>query len=260
MFWELLQRGGKKAYPAYLRQHKIIAVVLIGLLAWLLHMSNSQTSLVCLIAAVLILLLGRTPLMARRPERIFGVVFCAVLAIWLLDELLNVKELALSFLGRDPTLTNRTAVWQTLGTFAVNPFVGFGFMSFWTGARLEEVWRLFGPGINQAHNGYLEQYLNLGYIGVAFIAIIILSGLLKVRRHLSVDPAAGMLRLCLIVTAVLFNYTEASFYGVNNIWMLLLVGCFELPPQRQRRAVGLTKQPMVQGKAGIGRTSYSSNR
>ena len=117
-----------------------------------------------------------------------------------------------------------------------------------------------GPGINQAHNGYLEQYLNLGYIGVAFIAVIILSGLLKVRRHLSVDPAAGMLRLCFIVTAVLFNSTEASFYGVNNMWLLLLVGCLELPPQRQPRAVGLTQQRMVQGKVGIGRTSYSSNR
>jgi hypothetical protein len=42
-------------------------------------------------------------------------------------------------------------------------------------------------------------------IGAGFIVVIMLSGLLKVRRHLSVDPAAGMLRLCLIVVAVLFN-------------------------------------------------------
>ncbi len=156
-------------------------------------------------------------------------------------------------MGRDPTLTNRTDVWQTLEGFEVNPIVGAGFMSFWTGARLEEVWRLLGAGINQAHNGYLEQYLNLGYIGVAFIAVIMLSGLLRVRRHLSVDPAAGMLRLCFIVSAVLYNYTEASFYGMNNMWMLLLLGCLEVPRQRQPRAVdnSPSKQPMVQGKAGV---------
>jgi exopolysaccharide production protein ExoQ len=167
--------------------------------------------------------------------------------------MLNLKELALSFLGRDPTLTNRTAVWQALQKFAVNPFVGAGFMSFWTGARLEEAWRLFGPGINQAHNGYLEQYLNLGYIGVAFIAVIVLSGLLRVRRHLNDDPAAGMLRLCFIVSAVLYNYTEASFYGMNNMWMLLLLGCLEVPRQRQPRAVDISpsKQRMVQGKTGV---------
>src|SRR5262249_18321309 len=37
------------------------------------------------------------------------------------------------------------------------------------------------------------------------------------------EPAAGMLRLCLLSTAVLYNYTEASFYGVNSIWVLFLV-------------------------------------
>ena len=239
VFWELLQRR-EKTHPAFIRQHKIVAVVLTGMLVWLLHLSDSQTSFVCLVAAVLLLLLGRTPFMARRPARILGVLFCAVLAIWLLDEVLHVKELALSFLGRDPTLTNRTVVWQTLEGFEVNPIVGAGFMSFWTGARMEEVWRLLGAGINQAHNGYLEQYLNLGYIGVAFIAVIMLSGLLRVRRHLSVDPAAGMLRLCFIVTAVLYNYTEASFYGMNNIWLLLLLACLEVPRQRQPRAVAST--------------------
>jgi len=135
----------------------------------------------------------------------------------------------------------------------VNPFVGAGFMSFWTGARLEEVWRLVGPGINQAHNGYLEQYLNLGYIGVAFIAVIVLCGLLRVRRHLNDDPAAGILRLCFIVSAVLYNYTEASFYGMNNMWMLLLLGCLEVPRQRQPQAVDVSpfKQQTVQATAGV---------
>jgi exopolysaccharide production protein ExoQ len=252
VFWELLQRR-EKTHLAFTRQHKIVAVVLTGMLAWLLHLSDSQTSFVCLVTAVLLLLLGRTPFMARRPGRIFGVLFCAVLAIWLLDEVLHVKEFALGLLGRNPTLTNRTDLWQIVTSFEVNPIVGAGFMSFWSGARLDEVWRLLGAGINQAHNGYLEQYLNLGYIGVAFIAVIVLSGLLKVRRHLSVDPAAGMLRLCFIVTAALYNYTEASFYGLNNMWVLLLLGCLEVPRQRQPRAVdnSSSKQPMVRGKAGI---------
>jgi O-antigen ligase len=124
-------------------------------------------------------------------------------------------------------------------------------MSFWTGARLEEAWKLLGVQINQAHNGYLEQYLNLGYIGVAFIVVIMLSGLLKVRRQLRVDPAGGMLGLCFIFVAAVYNYTEASFYGMNNMWMLLLLGCLELPRQRQSRAVDSSraKQPMV--RAGI---------
>jgi O-antigen ligase len=248
LFWELLQRRENR-HPGFMQQHKIIAVVLTGMLAWLLRMSESQTSFVCLVAAVLLLLLGR---IARRPATIFGVLLCAAVALPF-AEMLNLKELALSFLGRDPSLTNRTAIWQTLETFDVNPLVGVGYMSFWTGARLEEVWRQTGSTINQAHNGYLEQYLNLGYIGVAFIAVIVLSGLLKVRRHLNDDQAAGILRLCFIVSAVLYNYTEASFYGMNNMWMLLLLGCLEVPRQRQPRAVVISpsKHRMVQGKTGV---------
>jgi len=255
VFWELLQRRDN-THPTFIQQHKIIAVVVIGMLSWLQHMSDSQTSFVCLVAAVLLLLLGR---IVKRPATIFGVLLCAV-AAWPL--VLNFKELALSFLGRDPTLTHRTAIWEMALSFDVNPFVGVGYMSFWTGARQGEVGRLMDPGFNllhpfvaggQAHNGYLEQYLNLGYIGVAFIVVILLSGLLGVRRHLSVDPAAGILRLCFIVTAVLYNYTEASFYGMNNMWMLLLLGCLEVPRQRQPRAVDISpfKQQTVQVTAGV---------
>jgi O-antigen ligase len=247
MFWELLQRRENK-YPTFIQQHKIIAIVLIGILAWLLHMSDSQTSFVCLVAALLLLLLGR---IARRPATIFGVLLSAAVALPL-GEMLDLRELALSFLGRDSTLTNRTVIWQMLERMEGNPVVGVGFMSFWSGDRLEEVWRVY-EGINQAHSGYLEQYLNLGYVGVAFIAVIALSGLLKVRRHLNDDPAAGILRLSFIVSAILYNYTEASFYGMNNMWMLLLLGCLEVPRQRQPRAVDISpsKRRMVQGKTGI---------
>lgn len=246
--WEFLRRRPKAS--GFARQEKMVAIALIGMLAWLLHMSDSQTSFVCLAVAVLLLLLARTPFMARRPASILGVLCFAVLAIWFLEETLHVKEFALRLLGRDPTLTNRTEVWQTLRGLQVNPIVGAGFMSFWAGMRLDMAWRLLGSGINQAHNGYLEQYLNLGYIGVAFIVVIMLSGLLKIRRHLSVDPAEGMLRLCFIVTAALYNTTEASFYGMSNMWILLLLGCIEVPRRRQQRIVrgSPLKEPTVKEK------------
>src|SRR5262245_28441421 len=69
-------RGNR--HPGFMQQHKIIALVVIGMLCWLLRMSDSQTSFVCLVAAVLLLLLGRTPFIARKPARIFGVLLCAV--------------------------------------------------------------------------------------------------------------------------------------------------------------------------------------
>ena len=41
--------------------------------------------------------------------------------------------------------------------------------AFWLGPRLLRIWPEFGQ-INEAHNGYLEIYLNLGVIGVFLLA------------------------------------------------------------------------------------------
>ncbi len=44
-----------------------------------------------------------------------------------------------------------------------NPLLGTGYESFWLGPRLQWFWQHAGLGhINEAHNGYLEVYLNLG--------------------------------------------------------------------------------------------------
>jgi O-antigen ligase len=128
-----------------------------------------------------------------------------------------------------------------------------GFWSFWTGARQEEVWRLLGHKFNQAHNGYLEQYLNLGYVGVAFIVIIMLSALFKLRRHLGLDHSAGMLRLSFLIVAILYNITEASFYGLNNMWMLFLLASMEGPQRQQVPAVDShpARQPAVRLRARV---------
>ena len=224
--------------------------MLRGSLGWLLYKSNSQTALVCLVLAILIFLLGSPRFMSRNPGAILGILLCSVLTIWLIDTLLPLKELVLSLLGRRPDLTDRADIWVTLLTLEANPIVGVGFMSFWTGARLEEAWNLLGLRINQAHNGYIEQYLNLGYIGVAFIAAIMLTGLIRVHRHLRIDPSAGMLRLGLISVAALYNYTEAAFYGLNNMWILLLLACLEMPRRQQAGSRNSSRRPVT--VAGIG--------
>ena len=88
-----------------------------------------------------------------------------------------------------------------------------------------------GPytNLNQAHNGYLEQKLNLGYVGVAFIIGIALLALLRIRRDLVTEYAPATLRFAFVVLALLYNYTEASFYGINNIWLLFLMVSMNRP-------------------------------
>ncbi len=55
-----------------------------------------------------------------------------------------------------------------------NAIVGAGFESFWISPSVQNFWRkLVGwwhpEGLNEAHDGYIEVYLNLGWIGVCLI-------------------------------------------------------------------------------------------
>ena len=233
--------------------------VLIAVMsAWLLYLSNSKTSLACLIVAIGIMLYASRPASFARPARVIVTTIVCVGLYSAADGLFNVKDYVLMALDRNPTLTNRTEVWDTVLAFRTNPLVGAGFMSFWTGERMSAIWAIIGAPLNQAHNGYLEQYLNLGYVGVGFIAAIALSAVVGVYGHLRLDYPSAVLRFCFLVAALLYNYTEASFYGLNNMWVLFLassvdprhlpateVGSFKLtaaapasrPEPRLRRAI-----------------------
>ena len=82
--------------------------------------------------------------------------------------------------GQGVNFTGRTDIWA-----AVIPRpptgVGAGFESFWIspdgrkyGAAFSGWWH--PEGLNEAHDGYIEVYLNLGWIGVCLIALILISG------------------------------------------------------------------------------------
>jgi O-antigen ligase len=214
-----------KSSPVYTRQD----MVLVVMMAWLLYMSNSQTSLACLVVASGLFVLSRFPPFSRKPAKLVIFLTGSALVFGILEQTFHIKDYIFYLLGRDPSLTNRTELWALVKSLETNPLLGAGFMSFWAGERMARVWEVMGRGVNQAHSGYLEQYLNLGYVGLAFIGGIILAGLISVRRQLDTDVAGGLLRFSFILVAILYNYTEASFYGINTLWMLLLIGCITIP-------------------------------
>jgi O-antigen ligase len=224
--WKLLQRRtGTRAAAEPIDRYDVI---LIGMLMWLLRMSDSQTSLSCLVVVTLLLLLARVAPVASKPARLIPIIVTAAVLFMVIEPTFHVKDQILAMLGRDPSLTSRVDLWDVVNKQASNPLLGAGFMSFWAGDRMVAIWAALGPGINQAHNGYLEQYVNLGYVGVFFIVAIMAAALFNIRRHLETDPAAALLRVSFLVAAALYNYTEASFYGINNMWVLLLIASIDV--------------------------------
>ena len=81
---------------------------------------------------------------------------------------------AASTAGRDATLTGRTVVWQALLPIAMrHPVLGDGYGGFWT----PEKNHLFQ--ISEAHSGYLEILLDLGFLGLLIYFLFLVSSALK---------------------------------------------------------------------------------
>ena len=76
--------------------------------------------------------------------------------------------------------------------------------------------------VNEAHDGYLEVYLNLGWVGVGLISFVLISGYQRAVAAFSRDPAVGSLMLAYVATAAVYSVTEAGFRMLDPIWIFLL--------------------------------------
>jgi exopolysaccharide production protein ExoQ len=227
--WQVVQQ--RQAFKTWRWLERWQLIVLAGLTLWLLVLSDSQTSLVCLIISSVVVLGSRLPGIRQRPARLVPLLTLMVAVGAWLHVTTDIKAQVLAWLGRNETLTNRTDLWEVLNTMVVNPTLGAGYMSFWTGPRMEDIWQAVGANVNQAHNGYLEQYLNLGWVGVGFMGLLLSGALWNIWRTLSVDASMGVLRLTFLLTALAFNLAEASFYGINNMWVLTLIAMVNPVPK-----------------------------
>ncbi len=240
--WHFILR--RRADLKFRSMNNLADMVLVLMAIWLLHMSQSSTSLGC--SAMVAALLIASRLTPRKPDRIILLSLTAVFVYLGLNEFLDLNRFVIHLLGRKENLTGRTQIWLLLKKMAVNPWVGAGYQSFWVGDRLKEIWEKTGSEILQAHDGYLEQYLELGYIGVAFIIALMVSGLAKIRRLIHLDYAAGVLMLCFVVVAVFYDYTEASFYAISNLWLLMVLAVAEAPGRQWgQEEVGLAANAAV---------------
>lgn len=233
LLWDLLESAGK--YRNRLEKATFASRALVLLACWyLLLIIDSQTSLVCaFLGTGLLIVLFKLPSVSNRPIRIevFGLGAVAILLI--ADSFIDVKQLFLESLGRDATLTTRTDVWPLLIEFQDNPLVGQGFNTFWAGERMEQLAdKTFG--IIQAHNGYVETYLNGGLIGVGFLVILLLSTYIRTRKKLVLGMPDGGIRFVILFTALLHNYSEASFNKIGPLWFVTLFVFMEYLGQRSR--------------------------
>ncbi len=225
--WRFLQafRGGEGTHrPSTLIAHG----ALLAMVLWLFSTANSVTSLSCFLLAGGLMAVTSIPALARRPavvHLLVGAVVFLSLSVLFVDVGMGIVQAV----GREPTLTGRTVLWSQLLSMNSNPLFGTGFESFWLGPRLEEFWSIYWWRPNEAHNGYLEVLLNLGWTGVALLAVVMVVGYRNVVGAFRRDPEAGRLRLSYFVVAAAYGFTEAAFRMMNPVWIAFLLAIMAAP-------------------------------
>jgi len=164
---------------AYLVPHR--RKMWIGLaitIFFLVIMSRSKTSLLacCLSVAAYPLLL------ALKRGGILSIVFtwlAASLALLSSALFFMAPDLFFKALGKDPTLTGRTEIWASLMRLSdKHPWLGYGYKAFWTPDSIPAhiVQKETNWDVPSAHNGWLDQLIQLGWIGVILFATCLAAG------------------------------------------------------------------------------------
>jgi len=203
-------------------QHMIAYGVVVVMATYLILAADSMTSFSCLVLAGGMLFITRSKSSTIKMNRVHlsvaVVIFIAAFALFV-----DTQGHLIKSLGREPTLTGRTLVWDAALNEVQHPLIGAGFEGFWLGNRLLRIWEAISqPGIQEAHNGYLEVYLNLGWIGVSLVALLIISGYRKVLATLRRDALMGRFLLAFFVAGVVYNFTEAGFRMMAPVWIFFL--------------------------------------
>lgn len=210
------------------RRHLLAQGILLLFGLYLLKLTNSDTSTVCFAIGAAMLLATSIRFVRHHPAAIHALILFVCLTAGLILAL-GAGGNVVHALGRNTTLTGRTAIWAAIIPMAANPVVGAGFESFWLNPRVHEtLWQLFpNLPINEAHDGYIEVYLELGWVGVGLIGMILVDGYRRAVKAFRYQPELGGLLISYVVVAMIYSVTEAGFRMGDPNWLFFLLSVVE---------------------------------
>jgi O-antigen ligase len=221
-FWDTLRRWScRREHPT--RRIIVVNIAFIGMTLWLLNLASSATSRVCLMMGCLIIALAQGATTPLRVARLRVLIPAALGGYVILQFGFNINDLVIQASARDTTLTGRTELWHELLSFRIDPLLGTGYESFWLGDRLYALWTRFSFRPTQAHNGYLELYLNLGVLGLCLLAGFLIASYRRICARLASPWHFASLSLGLWTVLLFYNVTEAAFKS-QLLWFTFLLG------------------------------------
>ena len=232
LMWALLElrkSGGVTATKRDVVAHALLVLMVL----YLLVKAKSSTALGCSVHGFGILVTMRSSFVIRRAYRLGTYAVGVCLALLLLNAAFDLKGLVFKTLERDETLTGRIDIWQAVLKEDINPLIGAGHYSFWLNPeRVERLSEGYYYKLNEAHNGYIEVYLNSGLIGLFCLLLVVVSGARGIKREAMAGATSAALRSALLIGTVAYGMTEAVF-RFSLISLTLLLVSIDRPASRR---------------------------
>lgn len=232
-FWDTVTRWSDRK-ERRTRQIILVNIAFMAMTLWVLHLSNSATSRVCLVIGCLVILAGHSSAIRRHPAFLKVLIPTSFLMYLILAFGFDMNGNLAETVGRNGTFTGRTDLWKFLLSMHTDLLLGTGYDSFWLGPRLELVWRKFYL-FNEAHNGYLDVYLNLGLIGLSLLIVYLIASYRSIWRRLATGSRLALFTLAVWTVLLFYNVTEAAFKGTQVLWITFLLGAIAVPERRVDR-------------------------
>ena len=240
--WREPERKGRKMQIA-------IRVGMVLMALWLLEMCDSSTALLCLVLGVATFWACSRLIRMRNGKTVLYACLVTVVCLAAADKMLGLSNQVILMLGRNPTLTGRTTIWERVLDQKTDPLLGEGFYTFWStkkGTAVVEDYMV----INSAHNGYLEMYLDGGLVGDVLLGILLLAVGHRVINRIFAKHVLGPVGLIFWLLVIIYNLSESSFFRLDVLWstfLLLIVAC----PQTRRQVLASQRLKEIQtGQAG----------
>jgi O-antigen ligase len=122
-------------------------------------------------------------------------------------------------------LTGRIPLWDILlPEIGQRPWLGAGFAAFWNPDKLSQMEQLLGNAPPSAHNGFLEEVLNTGVVGLAILLTYCFCAMAVARSRARLGDPFGWLAILFVVLYLLLNLTNALVEeAIQPPFMIILV-------------------------------------
>jgi len=226
----------------FTRNRRWIALILLLIILSLLFLSQGKTSWTALCIALSLFPIQGFVNQHYKTRIASYLIFVLLIGGAIVLIASNLEEIVVHGLGKDLNFNGRIPIWQLMVEQGLKrPWLGYGFSGFWTSDAgdfvLGQSWAAASKGLIRfnAHNGYMDTFLQFGFVGLSLYVATIISSITRLVKLLSAEQdTSGNLWMLQSLLAMAFMNLADSFGSLSGTTHWSLFICISLSSALQQ--------------------------